>query len=172
MIILRLATISALLMFTTLASGAPLICDRFEIVTKISGSTLEVSLETDLPDDTRISITVGRSYWEKGSSEEYSRPYFEQKSTVGEWRRAHEIDIGSARWNKNLKEFQTEMSKATLGFTVARISHDIGVSIVVPINGQTNPRFGDRNKNLEGKAVTERYGAKLVEGMSRVTHPL
>lgn len=172
MIVRRLVTISALLMFTISASAAPLICDRFELVTNISSSTLELSLETDLPDDTKISITVDRSYWEKGSSEEYSRPYFEQKSTVGEWRRTHEIDIGSARWNKNLEDFQAEMSKATLGFTVARISHDIGVSIVVPINGQTNPGFGDRNKNLEGEAVTERYGAKLVEGMSRITHPL
>jgi len=172
MIIRRLLTISALLMFTTSASAAPLICDEFELATIVSGQTLKLSLETDLPDDTKISITVDRYYWEKGSSDEYARPYFEQKSTVGEWRRTHEIDIDSERWKQNLRDFQKKMSKATLGFAVARIGDDIGIRIVVPINGQTNPGFGERNKNLEGKAVTEKYGAKLVDGMSRIRHPL
>jgi len=154
------------------SSKEPLICDQFELVTAISGETMQLSLETDLPDDTIISITVNRSYWEQGNSEEYSRPYFEEKSTVGEWRRVHEIDISSERWKQNLKNFQAEMSKSSLGFEVARISDDIEARIVAPINGQTNPGFGERNKYLEGGAVTERYGAKLVEGESQTRRPL
>lgn len=153
-------------------SDSYLVTDTFDIVASIQGSILKLSLDTDLPDDTVISVTVARSYWEKGNSEEYERPYFEQDSTVGKWRDIHHIDISPARWRQNLKDHQAEMSKYGLGYSVARISNDIGVRIVVPINGQTNPGFGDRNKNLEGKAVTERYGAKLVEGMSQLTHPL
>lgn len=154
------------------SSKEPLICDQFELVTAISGETLQLSLNTDLPDDTIISITVDRSYWEQGNTEEYSRSYFEQKSTVGEWRRVHEIDISSELWKRNLKDFQAEMSRSSLGFEVARISDDIEARIVAPFVGQTNPKFGERNKNLEGSAVSERYGAKLVEGESKIRRPL
>ena len=156
----------------TIANASPLRCDKFELATSINGSTLELSLDTDLPDDTVISITVGRSYWEKGNAEEYERPYFEQDSTVGEWRDTHHIDISPAHWRRNLKDFQAEMSKLRLGFSVARISNDIEASIVVPMNGQTNSAFGDFNKNLEGKAVTTLSYGKRVRGISRLVHPL
>lgn len=149
-----------------------IICDKFELVTSIIDSTLKLSLDTDLPDDTVISITVDRSYWEKGNSARYARPYFEQKSTVGKWRETHEIDISSSGWKQNLKKFQAEMEKLTLGFKVARISKEIEVRIVVPINGQTNAAFGKRNRNLEGKAVTTDSIGKLVKDKSLHTHPL
>ena len=87
-------------------SAESVICDTFELTTNIRGSLLELSLDTDLPDDTVISITVDRSYWEQGNTEEYSRRYFDRESTVGEWRSTHEIDIGPAGWKRNLKEFQ------------------------------------------------------------------
>ena len=48
------------------SSTEPLICNQFELITAISGETMQLSLKTDLPDDTVISITVDRSYWEKG----------------------------------------------------------------------------------------------------------
>ena len=156
----------------TVTASESLVCDRFELITAISGETMQLSLETDLPDDTIIMVSVDRSYWEEGNTEEYSRPYFEQKSTVGEWRRVHAIDIGSERWKKNLKDFQAEMARSSLGFEVGKISNDIEARIVVPMIGQTNPRFGDRNKHLEGTAVTERYGGRLVEGASRIARPL
>ena len=64
------------------------------------------------------------------------------------------------------------MARSSLGFEVGKISNDIEARIVVPMIGQTNPRFGDRNKHLEGTAVTERYGGRLVEGASRIARPL
>jgi len=70
-------------------SDSYLVTDTFDIVASIQGSILKLSLDTDLPDDTVISVTVARSYWEKGNSEEYERPYFEQDSTVGKWRDIH-----------------------------------------------------------------------------------
>ena len=149
-----------------------LVCDKFELIFSKNGSALELSLDTDLPDDTVISITVNRSYWEKGNSAAYARPYFEEKSTVAKWRKTQEIHISSSNWKRNLKNFQAKMAKATLGFTVARISDEIGVRIVVPINGQTNAAFGGRNKNLQGKAVTTKSYGNLVEDEIRLTHPL
>lgn len=153
-------------------SADSVICDTFELITNIQGSMLELSLDTDLPDDTVISVTVGRSYWAQGNSKEYSRRYFDQESTVGEWRSRHEIDIDPAGWKRNLKDFQAKIAKATVGFEVARISDDIEVSIIVPINMQTNAAFGDRNKNLKGEAVTIKSYGNLVRGDTQLAYPL
>ncbi len=156
----------------SLKSAESVICDTFELTTNIRGSLLELSLDTDLPDDTVISITVDRSYWEQGNTEEYSRRYFDRESTVGEWRSTHEIDIGPAGWKRNLKEFQEKRAKAAHGFEVARISDNIEVSIIAPINMQTNAAFGDRNKNLKGKAVTIKSYGNLVRGDTQLVYPL
>ena len=67
-------------------AGADVVCDKFDFRSKVSGSTLELSLDTDLPDDTVLFVTVSRLYFEKGDSEECVHNYFSEKSTVGEWR--------------------------------------------------------------------------------------
>lgn len=148
------------------------ICDTFELSTNIQGSLLGLSLNTDLPDDTVISVTVDRSYWKQGDSEEHSRRYFEQESTVGEWRRTHEINIAAEGWTRDLKDFQDKMANAAVGFEVARISDDIDISIIAPVNMQTNAAFGDRNKNLSGKAVTIMSYGRLVRGDTQLAYPL
>ena len=147
-------------------------CDTFELVTNIQGSMLELSLDTDLPDDTVISITVDRSYWKQDNTEEQYRRYFAQESTVGEWRSTHEIDINHAGWKRDLKDFQTKMANAKVGFEVGRISDDVDVSIIAPVNMQTNAAFGDRNKNLSGKAVTIMSYGRLVRGDTQLAYPL
>ena len=147
-------------------------CDTFELVTNIQGAMLELSLDTDLPDDTVIAITVDRSFWKQGNTEEQSRRYFAKESTVGEWRNTHKIDIDHAGWKRELKDFQTKMANAKVGFEVARISDDIHVSIIAPVNMQTNAAFGDRNENLSGNAVTIKSFGRLVRGDTQLAHPL
>jgi hypothetical protein len=147
-------------------------CDTFELVTNIQGAKLELSLDTDLPDDTVISITVDRSYWKQGNTEEQFRRYFSQESTVGEWRSTHKIDIDAVGWKRDLQDFQTKMANAKVGFKVARISDDIDVSIIAPVNMQTNTAFGDRNKNLSGEAVTIMSYGRLVRGDTQLAYPL
>ena len=153
-------------------SAGSVLCDTFELSTNIRGSKLGLSLDTDLPDDTVISVTVDRSYWKQDDSEEHSRRYFEQESTVGEWRSTHEINIDGAGWKRDLKDFQEKMATAKVGFEVARISSDIDVSIIAPVNMQTNAAFGDRNKNLNGKAVTIMSYGRLVRGDTQLAYPL
>ena len=148
------------------------ICDTFELSTNIQGSVLGLSLDTDLPDDTVISVTVDRSYWKQGDSEEHSRRYFEQESTVGEWRRTHEINVDAAGWKRDLEDFQEKMANAAVGFEVARISNDIDIRSIAPVNMQTNAAFGDRNKNLSGQAVTIMSYGKLVRGDTQLAYPL
>ncbi len=64
------------------------------------------------------------------------------------------------------------MANAKVGFKVARISDDIDVSIIAPVNMQTNAAFGDRNKNLSGKAVTIMSYGRLVRGDTQLAYPL
>ena len=44
----------------TVTASESLVCDRFELITAISGETMQLSLETDLPDDTIIMVSVDR----------------------------------------------------------------------------------------------------------------
>jgi hypothetical protein len=59
-----------------------IICDKFEIKTKVEKTDLFLSLETDLPDDTVVMVSVSRSYKEKGNTSTYSLNYFSEKSTA------------------------------------------------------------------------------------------
>ena len=64
-------------------------CDTFELVTNIQGSILELSMNTDLPDDTVISITLDRSVWIQVNTDEQSRRYFAHERTGGELLSTH-----------------------------------------------------------------------------------
>jgi hypothetical protein len=66
------------------------------------------------------------------------------------------------------------MSRLGLGFDVASISDKIEVSIAV-LRNQTNPKFGDQNQNLTGKAVRTQDDIRplrFVEDESVIDYPL
>ena len=147
-----------------------IVCDEFELVTKVTGSTLDLSIDTDLPDNTVVMVSVSRSYWEKDNSAAYSVDYFSEKSIIGKWKSKHRIPIASEKWKSALRAKQEEMSRLGLGFDVAFISDKITVRMVVPIN-QPDPRFGDRNANLSGKAVRTK-GIRVVEDEIEIDYPL
>ena len=71
----------------TTAAVAGVVCNTFEMKYKVSGKTLELSLDTDLPDNSVLMVSVSRSYREAGTSTRYSHDYFSERSTVGKWRR-------------------------------------------------------------------------------------
>ena len=147
-----------------IATEIQIICDKFELVTKVTGSTLNLSVDTDLPDNTVVMVSVSRFYWEKGNSATYSLDYFSEKSAIGKWKSEHSISIASEEWKTALRSKQEKLSRVGLGFDVSTISDKITVSIVVPIN-QPGPRFGERNSNLTGKAVTmSSKGGKTITG--------
>jgi len=143
---------------------AEVVCNKFNLVTNITNSTLDLSIDTDLPENTVVMVSVSRSYLEKGNPSTYSVDYFSEKSTIGKWKSKHIISIASEEWKTALRIKQEEMSRLGLGFDVASISDKITVSMVVPIN-QPDPRFGERNSKLTGKAVTmASKGGKTITG--------
>jgi len=135
---------------TPIATETQILCDKFELITKVTGSTLDLSVDTDLPDNAVVMVGVSRSYLEKGNSVTYSVDYFSEKSTIGKWKSEHNISIASEDWKTALRAKQEEMSGFGLGFDVASISDKITVRMVVPIN-QTDSKFGDRNRILPVK---------------------
>ena len=147
-----------------------IVCDKFKLVTKVTGSTLDFSIDTDLPDNTSVIVSVSRSYLEKGNPDTYSEDYFSETSTIGKWKSKQSISIASEKWKMALKVKQQEMSKIGLGFDVASISNKIEVRMVVPIN-QPDPKFGNGNKNLTGKAVPTK-GIRAIEDKIEINKPL
>ena len=160
--------------FITNTAYAQVVCNKFELVTKVTGSTLDLSVNTDLPDNTVVFVRVSRDYLEKGNSSTYSVDRFSEKSTIGKWKTKHKISITSEKWKTALRAKQEKMSRLGLGFDVASISDKIEVSMVVAApHLQTDPRFGKKQSNLTGKAVKPRkYGGRWVEDTIEIDYPL
>jgi len=151
-------------------AGAQVICNKFKLFTKVKGSIIDLSVDTDLPDNTVVMISVSRSYMEKDNPSMYSVDYFSEKSTVGKWKSKHRIFVDSEKWKSALRAKQEEMSRLGLGFDVASISDKITMCMVVPIN-QPDPQFGKRNSKLTGKVV-KATGLCFVEDEIEIDYPL
>jgi len=170
----------ALFVFLTITSivansNAQIVCNQFKIVTKLTGDTLDLSLDTDLPDNAVIFITISRGYLEKGNSARYSVECFSEKGIVGAWRSKHRISVGSKVWKSALREKQEKMSRLGLGFDVASISDKIEVSMAVAAPKlQTDARFGtDDDSKVTGKALKPRkYGKPWVVDEIEIDYPL
>lgn len=144
--------------------------DEFEIVADLSDDTLQLSLSTDLPDNTNLSVSVNRIYWQSGNSEAYSHDYFSESSTVGQWRSPRSIKIDNSLWKRSLEEHQKEMSRLGIGFDVSSISDTIDMRMVVPLT-QDDPRFGERNENLVGKVVST-DGVRVIRSEVQLYAPI
>jgi hypothetical protein len=146
------------------------VCNKFNLLTKIKGATLDLSVDTDLPDNTVVMVTVSRSYLEKGNQNTYSVDYFSEKGTIEKWKSEQKISIDNGKWISLLKKKQEKMSRLGISFDVASISNKITVRMVVPIN-QPDPSFGKQNSNLTGKKVRT-AGLRVVEEEIELDYPL
>ena len=157
------------------SSPEKIVCDKFNLKATLDGQLLKVSVDTDLPDDTRLMVSVYRLLNIAYDQEEFSVYYFNERGTVGQWRDGKTLLLDENKWLSRLEDlkarwlilevanqktisiyggippgWEEELNKT---YEVDKISDTIEVSMVVPIN-QSNPRFGWRNKNLVGKAVS------------------
>ena len=151
-----------------------IVCDRFELRWELDGTDLLLAIDTDLPDEGELSVTVNRIYYEVGSDAAYSRDYFSEFEPVSRWREPRRVALDADAWNADLAAFQNEMAAlgADLAFEVARIEDSIQIRAVLHIN-QDDPRFGGSgNPSLSGEA-TNRMGERvLVEAEASVEFPL
>lgn len=148
--------------------------DRFEISYQLDGTDLLLSIDTDLPDEGELSVTVNRVYYEKGNDSAYSRNYFSEFEPVANWREPRRISLDAEAWKANLRAHQNQMAKLgeDLAFEVDRIEPNVEVRAVLHVN-QDALQFGGRgNPNLTGMAVTEFGNGKIVEAEVEIPYPL
>ena len=156
--------------------GQGIVCDRFELRWELDGTDLLLAIDTDLPDEGELSVSVGRTYYQVGSDDAYSRYYFSELELVSRWREPRRIELDADAWKADLTAHQNQMAGIgdDLAFEIARIEDSINIRAVLHIN-QDDPRFGGRgNPNLSGEA-TSRMGngdSVLVEAEASVEFPL
>lgn len=154
------------------------IYEEFKIDYSLQDNTLNISLKTDLPDDIRVSVSVSRSYWEKGNSSEYAVDYISEQSTISDWKKAHKILIDDEKWKTNLAKKQEDLSAAGLGFDVDRISDSIEIYSVVPRSNNPYPIFKGKDLGkdeikihlpIDGTVVKEsKYGNYQSLGKGKI----
>ena len=159
----------------TESSERGVVCDRFELRYELDGTDLLLWIDTDLPDEGELSVTVDRMYYEVSVSDAYSREYFHKFELVSRWREPRRISLDAESWKANLKAHQNKMAAigGDMAFEIASIEDSVEIRAILHLN-QDDPRFGGRgNPNLSGKA-TSRSGEKnvLVEAEATIEFPL
>lgn len=148
--------------------------DTFELVWELAGSDLLLHIDTDLPDEGELSVSVRRTYFEKEAPDTaYSRDYFSEFEPVSAWRAPRRISLDPDAWKADLRAHQDEMAKLGEGFAfeVGSIGEVVSVRAVLHLN-QDDPRFGEGNRYLSGSAVTTQGNRKLVEAEVEIAYPL
>lgn len=150
-----------------------MITDTFQVRHHLAGDTLTLVLDTDLPDDAHLMVGIHRIYNERGSTKNYVNDYYSRKSSIGAWRRPRQIVLDAGQWHRALDEKRRIMAAAGEPFEVGRISDDVVVSFVVPVN-QDDSRFGKWNANLVGQAVdsSDSGGMHVVSEEIVLPYPL
>ena len=157
------------------SAPAGIVCDRFELRWELDGEDLLLAIDTDLPDEGELSVSVSRSYYEVGNDDEYARDYLSVFEPVSRWRDPRRIPLDADAWQADLAAHQSRMAEIaaaerqagvpaedTVAFEVATIADDVEIRAVLHLN-QDDPRFGGRgNPNLSGAATSRSGTAGLI----------
>jgi hypothetical protein len=159
-------------------NAPPLRCDSFQVNARFVGDEsmdsrqVQVSVNTDLPDETEVMVRIDRSWVNTVEGETYAEDYFSEKSTIGQWRNPRTVDLHYSQFVAGLD--RAKQIHASIGepISVGSIDDAIEVSFIVPV-GQSDARFAPQNRNLEGSAVKVSYGVmRNVEGKVRLRWPI
>ncbi len=174
---------AALILSPILAGCGRVTCDRFNLQASLAGNELTVSLDTDLPDYTGVIVGVRRLRQELGdlSAREPGRQvgymstrptdYFRESSTVGRWRMARTITLDHAQWERDAQAAQRHSTGFGDRFQFTHAESDIELHAVVHAT-QTNPKFGENNRNFRGSDVEECGSLRIVYKELRFACPL
>ncbi|NQV19312.1 MAG: hypothetical protein HQ534_12320 [Armatimonadetes bacterium] len=160
------------LIFICISCLKKITCDKFNLHTSLQDNTLYISIESDLPDYTNIIVSISRSYWQKGETDEYSSiKYFTEKSNLKKWKNTKKILLDNTRWKAKLKIREDRMvGKGDLEYQVSKINDNISVDVTV-IEKQSNSAFGKNNKNLIGNEV-KTENIHVVRKRKEIIYPL
>lgn len=168
------------------AEVAGIVCDRFELRWELDGEDLMLAIDTDLPEEGELSVTVKRLYYEVGDDVAYARDYLSVVEPVSHWREPRRIRLDADTWRADLAAHQSRMAEIgaaqrqagvpaedTVDFEVARIADDVEIRAVLH-QSQDDPRFGGQgNPNLTGAATSgSGTGRVIVEAEAAFEFPL
>jgi hypothetical protein len=155
-------------------SASKITCRRFSIIVRREGHGLKLSLDTDLPSDTEIMVSVERDYRAvvEGKADTYAEAYLEaEKASVADWRSPHLIDVADSIFRNLLHAHEQRLASAGMPMSVRRISQQVSARFTVPIN-QSNPRFGLWNVNLVGPSVKHQGSLHIIQLEKSIRLPL
>ena len=146
-------------------------CNKFKIVAAIQDSLVTCSLDTDLPDEAEVVVSIKRTYSKKGSPIKYSIPYYTQRSTVDAWRTANLVRLNEEEWKEKLHAVQKETSGSDTNSKINYPAPSITVSAIVPISQSFDSLLGKNNYKLTGTAVKGKH-IKTLEDKLKISYPL
>ena len=152
--------------------GGGIVSDQFELHWELEGSDLLLAIDTDLPDEGELSVSVNRWYYQVGNDEAYSRSHFHEFEPVSSWRQPRRISLDATAWKEDLAAHQEEMSGIEgLAFQLDRVEDTVRIHAVLHTN-QEDPRFGERNSKLSGQSTNREGDRVLVEAEEFFEFPL
>lgn len=166
---------------STLNSGSPLrpqsprlidsqiIADKFDLQYELTDDQLTITLETDLGDATKLMVSISRSYWELGSEVQYPIDYFRELTTIGAWRSTRTLSINQTNWENELLNLQRTLASSGEPFEISRISDNLDISFIVPIN--QDPPYERFNDNLVGSVVMQSGNLRIVRQKVSIHNP-
>ena len=137
------------------ANAAKVICEKFEFTAEVTGKKSPVLsyqlTETDLPNNTDVTISVSKTYYVNNNMEAYPINYYVKHAKVSEIQQKVTVDIDLQQDRKQIQ--RSRKIKAGFGqpFEVKKIDDTINFEILVPL--QKDSKFGKSNRNLSGKMV-------------------
>jgi hypothetical protein len=161
---------AAALLLLAACGDKDVVADTFEIKHRLDGDRLYLALDTDLPDFPDVTVSVRRDYRQKNHPIVYEIHYLYEETTVGAWRKEREVVLDNAEWKRKMQAEQEKYRKMLTPLNVESISDEVAVKIVLPLR-QRDPRMGDRNANLKGKAVGD-AATKIVTREVKLPFPL
>lgn len=137
------------------------VCTHFDVTATMSGNDAIISVNTDLPDETKVSISVYRGYTKEDLPETFVNRHFYKSVLVGDTDQPIIAGLDADKWNASLNE--RLVNHAKLGISTASvksISDNINVSATIAIN-QPNSIYMAKNKNLKGCGVKTGYNRTI-----------
>ena len=150
------------------------VADQFELRWELGEGIqmLVLAIETDLPEDAEVMVSVYRVYYTLGDTAAYGQEYYSERGTVRHWKQSRRIALDAERWKDDLRKHQDRMAsiEKSVAFEIERISDSVEISVVLHAN-QQGPSFGGRgNPLLSGKAVSSRSATFNIIRRNEVFH--
>ncbi len=147
-----------------------LLVTQFKLDVSKINNKISFKLITDLPDDTQVSISISRSY-DDHDGKKYSFDYFQETSSLLKWRGYHSVEISDSDWQQQLKKRKELFRKLGEPIYVKSIDNNLLIKASITYK-QPNPKFGYKNRNLDGEEVKKETSGNLISSEKVIFSPL